>query len=142
MTNKEARKFLLDVLDEWDDVYSDEAHTKFADKFLSEYDLKSSNTEEDCDNCIHNYCDINQDPCATCTLGVKPTNNWQPKKMPVLKDRLWYKCATCGNKGLSESPDEKHDKCGGCDSPDFKLMKHQQSWIVGKEDYIHPEGTI
>ncbi len=64
------------------------------------------------------------------------------KRNPTLQDRLWYKCANCGNKGLSEKPIDKNSTCGGCNNSDFRLMKNQRSWIIGEEDYIHPEGTI
>jgi rubrerythrin len=54
---------------------------------------------------------------------------------------LHYKCATCGNTCLSnERPD--NSICGGCDKPDWKLMKHQESYMVNGKDYEHPLGEI
>jgi hypothetical protein len=46
----------------------------------------------------------------------------------------WWKCVSCGNKGLCEiRPTTCHDKC---ESPNFKLLKHQEAYEVGKADYV------
>lgn len=54
---------------------------------------------------------------------------------------LHYKCKTCGNQCLQEAKPE-NSACGGCDSPDWKLMKHQEAYEVGKESFNHPNGEI
>jgi DNA-directed RNA polymerase subunit RPC12/RpoP len=54
---------------------------------------------------------------------------------------LRYKCATCGNQCLqNERPD--NIICGGCENPNWKLMKIQEPYIVGQKEYIHPLGEI
>jgi len=54
---------------------------------------------------------------------------------------LRYECATCGNQCLLEKrPDEYI--CGGCEKPDWKLMKLQKSYKVSGEDWVHPDGEI
>ena len=54
---------------------------------------------------------------------------------------LRYKCATCGNKCLVEER-PNNSTCGGCENPNWKLMKVQESYIVGQKEYIHPLGEI
>ena len=55
---------------------------------------------------------------------------------------LYYECASCGNHGLDENrPGKGKDECA-CGNADWKLMKYQASYQVGKEAWIHPEGEI
>ena len=52
-----------------------------------------------------------------------------------------YKCANCGNTCLQEyKPD--NTVCGGCNSPDWKLMIYQQSYRVDDKDYYNINGEI
>ena len=58
-----------------------------------------------------------------------------------LPSMIRYKCATCGNTCLQEKrPD--NSVCGGCDKPDWKIMRIQESYEVGKRNWIHPDGEI
>lgn len=52
-----------------------------------------------------------------------------------------FECKTCGNRGLQEErPD--NTECGGCNNPDWKIMKNQESYIIGGKDWVHPHGEI
>lgn len=52
-----------------------------------------------------------------------------------------YKCASCGNTCLQkEKPN--NSVCGGCNNPNWKILKYQESYIVGQKDWIHPKGDI
>lgn len=52
-----------------------------------------------------------------------------------------YKCATCGNTCLTkDKPD--NSVCGGCKNPDWKILKLQESYIIDKPNWIHPQGEI
>lgn len=54
---------------------------------------------------------------------------------------LRYICVNCGNKCLvGTKPD--NTICGGCDKPDWKLLKHQESYIVGGVDWEHSDGEV
>lgn len=54
---------------------------------------------------------------------------------------LRYACATCGNTCLpAKRPD--NTRCGGCDKPDWRLLKRQEAYQVDGEDWIHPEGEV
>ena len=56
-------------------------------------------------------------------------------------DLIRYECANCGNRCLANKrPD--NSVCGGCDKPDWKIMKYQETYMVGGKDWIHPEGKI
>ena len=55
--------------------------------------------------------------------------------------RLRYECATCGNRCLQETRPE-NGECGGCDNPDWKLMKLQDGYMVGSKKRTHPDGEI
>lgn len=55
------------------------------------------------------------------------------------KKALRYQCANCLNTCLSF---ERPKKECVCKKPDWKLMKHQQSYIVGQEDYYLDFGEI
>ena len=59
-------------------------------------------------------------------------------KLPVMRR---YTCINCGNTCLAEHrPD--NIVCGGCKKPDWKLLKYQQSYIVGQPDWICTEGEV
>lgn len=58
-----------------------------------------------------------------------------------MKERQYYECANCANRCLSE-PNKKPGNNCACGNADWKLMKNQQAWIVGEEDYIEPKGEI
>lgn len=52
-----------------------------------------------------------------------------------------YKCASCGNTCLQiDRPD--NSICGGCNNPDWKIMKNQQAYIINQKDWIHTNGEI
>lgn len=52
-----------------------------------------------------------------------------------------YTCVNCGNTCLAEvRPD--NTVCGGCNKPDWKLLKYQKSYKVGQSDWICPEGEV
>lgn len=69
------------------------------------------------------------------------TPNLQPGQTPGRPARFWYKCATCGNRCLDEeAPD--NSICGGCKSPDWKLMKLQEAYWTHGHDWVHPQGEI
>ncbi len=69
--------------------------------------------------------------------GTKPKHNAPTMEVIMLR----YECATCGNRCLRETrPD--NTVCGGCDNPNWKLMKFQEHYIVGQDDYTHPDGEI
>jgi hypothetical protein len=40
---------------------------------------------------------------------------------------LWYQCETCSNKCLT-NPAPNNSHCGGCDKPNWILMKEQESY--------------
>ena len=60
-------------------------------------------------------------------------------KYPVL---LHYKCANCGNTCLQARSPAINESCGGCDNPNWKLMKQQEAYKPGDINYIHPKGKI
>lgn len=62
----------------------------------------------------------------------------------LMKLKIWYQCHTCGNRCLKD-PDMAPDNsvCGGCDSPDWQIMRHQRDYRVnGDGDWVHPDGTV
>lgn len=59
----------------------------------------------------------------------------------VIPIMLHYKCGNCGNKCLQESR-PNNSICGGCNNPDWKIMKNQESYMVGKVDWIYPMWEI
>ena len=52
-----------------------------------------------------------------------------------------YQCHTCGNRCFQDEPPGPTDKCGGCDAPDWKLMRYQEAIAVGGEDFEHVDGV-
>jgi len=94
---------------------------------------------------MKNYNDMNGEEVIDLLWQVKEGKlhpNKAYKKLFGLGDvMVRYECANCGNRGLQHNrPD--NSGCGGCDSPDWKIMKKQEAYIVGQEDWVHPEGEI
>lgn len=64
------------------------------------------------------------------------------KERKIFPALLHYKCANCGNTCLQACSPHLTQNCGGCDNPNWKLMKFQEAYMQGDIDYIHPKGQI
>lgn len=51
---------------------------------------------------------------------------------------LWYRCASCGNRGLAASVP---DVCA-CGAPNWKLLRKQVATVPHGEDWEHPDGEV
>ena len=66
---------------------------------------------------------------------------WKKQELTEQQEkRLWYQCKTCGNRALNSRRPGKRNCV--CKKAQWKLMKHQQAWVHGAEDWEHPEGEI
>lgn len=52
-----------------------------------------------------------------------------------------YKCKTCGNTCLVDGK-PTNDICGGCNNPNWKLLKRQEKYKVNGKNYIDINGEI
>lgn len=60
-------------------------------------------------------------------------------KLPCVMVR--YKCDTCGNTCLQDiRPD--NSVCGGCNNPNWKIIKIQEPYMVDQKSWVHPNGEI
>lgn len=53
-----------------------------------------------------------------------------------------YQCQTCGNECLQEARPDNTVCQPECTNPDWKLMKYQQHYKVGEQDFVLSEGEV
>ena len=63
------------------------------------------------------------------------------KKQNISGFMLRYKCTTCGNTCLQNTKPD-NSVCGGCNRPNWKLLKNQEAYNINQKDYIHVCGEI
>lgn len=63
------------------------------------------------------------------------------KENIVSCDMIRYKCATCGNTCLKKN-EPNNSICGGCNKPNWKIVKNQEAYMINQQDWTHPFGEI